>query len=123
MLMSDSLGGSAKTLMFVNVSPSDSNIDESSNSLAYATRVRTIKNDVSKNEANKDVLKWKKTVRPVLSVVCRGLHICISVFCYVWAALKDTHAALNQALLCRRNTGRNKQVYLQRSEHWLSCLK
>lgn len=63
MLMSDSLGGSAKTLMFVNVSPSDSNIDESSNSLAYATRVRTIKNDVSKNEASKDVMRYKKQVR------------------------------------------------------------
>ena len=28
MLMSDSLGGTAKTLMFVNVSPTDANIDE-----------------------------------------------------------------------------------------------
>ncbi|GMH42931.1 LOW QUALITY PROTEIN: hypothetical protein BSKO_10853 [Bryopsis sp. KO-2023] len=36
MLMSDSLGGNAKTLMFVNVSPSDSNIDETQNSLQYA---------------------------------------------------------------------------------------
>lgn len=63
MLMSDSLGGSAKTLMFVNVSPSDSNIDESSNSLQYATRVRTIKNDVSKNEASKDVMRLKRQVR------------------------------------------------------------
>ena len=48
MLMSDSLGGNAKTLMFVNVSPSDSNLDESQNSLTYATRVRTIKNDARK---------------------------------------------------------------------------
>lgn len=43
MLMSDSLGGNAKTLMFVNVSPTDSNLDETQNSLQYATRVRTIK--------------------------------------------------------------------------------
>ena len=42
MLMSDSLGGNAKTLMFVNVSPSDGNLEETQNSLAYATRVRTI---------------------------------------------------------------------------------
>ncbi len=28
MLMSDSLGGTAKTLMFVNVSPTDTNLDE-----------------------------------------------------------------------------------------------
>uniref|UniRef100_A0A2P2JQL3 Kinesin-like calmodulin-binding protein n=1 Tax=Rhizophora mucronata TaxID=61149 RepID=A0A2P2JQL3_RHIMU len=35
MLMSDSLGGNAKTLMFVNVSPSESNLDETHNSLMY----------------------------------------------------------------------------------------
>lgn len=60
MLMSDSLGGNAKTLMFVNVSPTDSNLDETQNSLTYATRVRTIKNDPTKSESNKEVLKLKK---------------------------------------------------------------
>jgi hypothetical protein len=35
MLMSDSLGGNAKTLMFVNISPADSNLDETHNSLWY----------------------------------------------------------------------------------------
>ena len=34
MLMSDSLGGTAKTLMFVNVSPTDSNLDETQVGLA-----------------------------------------------------------------------------------------
>lgn len=57
MLMSDSLGGNAKTLMFVNVAPSDSNLDESMNSLVYATRVRTIKNNALRDEANKEVLR------------------------------------------------------------------
>lgn len=33
MLMSDSLGGNAKTLMFVNLSPAESNLDETNNSL------------------------------------------------------------------------------------------
>ncbi|XP_028079983.1 kinesin-like protein KIN-14E [Camellia sinensis] len=33
MLMSDSLGGNAKTLMFVNISPAESNLDETYNSL------------------------------------------------------------------------------------------
>jgi hypothetical protein len=55
MLMSDSLGGNAKTLMFVNVAPSGSNLDESMNSLVYATRVRTIKNSASRDEANREV--------------------------------------------------------------------
>ena len=31
--MSDSIGGTAKTLMFVNVSPVDANLDETQNSL------------------------------------------------------------------------------------------
>ena len=62
MLMSDSLGGNAKTLMFVNVSPTDSNLDETQNSLTYATRVRTIKNDAKKDEANKEVLRLRKQV-------------------------------------------------------------
>ena len=35
MLMSDSLGGNAKTLMFVNVSPAESNLEETYNSLLY----------------------------------------------------------------------------------------
>merc|ERR1712113_1060783 len=45
-LMQDSLGGTAKTLMFVNISPSSSNADETINSLKYASRARCIENDV-----------------------------------------------------------------------------
>ncbi|KAJ6417450.1 hypothetical protein OIU84_003214 [Salix udensis] len=61
MLMSDSLGGNAKTLMFVNVSPAESNLDESYNSLMYASRVRSIVNDPSKNVSSKEVARLKKT--------------------------------------------------------------
>jgi len=59
MLMSDSLGGNAKTLMFVNVSPTDDNLEETQNSLTYATRVRTIKNDTSKDVVNKEMARLK----------------------------------------------------------------
>merc|ERR1719199_1750376 len=45
-LLSDSLGGSAKTLMFVNVSPARCDVDETMNSLTYASRARNITNDV-----------------------------------------------------------------------------
>ncbi|CAE8601871.1 unnamed protein product [Polarella glacialis] len=48
-LMQDSLGGTAKTLMFVNISPSSSNVDESISSLKYASRARCIENDVQTN--------------------------------------------------------------------------
>ncbi|TXG59215.1 hypothetical protein EZV62_013788 [Acer yangbiense] len=62
MLMSDSLGGNAKTLMFVNVSPAESNLDETYNSLVYASRVRSIVNDPSKNISSKEVARLKKLV-------------------------------------------------------------
>ncbi|KAJ0040808.1 hypothetical protein Pint_28780 [Pistacia integerrima] len=62
MLMSDSLGGNAKTLMFVNVSPAESNLDETYNSLLYASRVRSIVNDPSKNISSKEVARLKKLV-------------------------------------------------------------
>ena len=46
MVLRDSLGGTAKTLMFVNASPSIYNEAETKNSLEYATRVKKIKNSV-----------------------------------------------------------------------------
>ncbi|XP_024384676.1 kinesin-like protein KIN-14I isoform X2 [Physcomitrium patens] len=62
MLMSDSLGGNAKTLMFVNISPAESNLDETHNSLCYATRVRSIINEASKNTTTKEILRLKKQI-------------------------------------------------------------
>jgi hypothetical protein len=47
MLMSDSIGGNAKTLMFVNSSPADYNNAESNNSLAFASRCKDITNSVA----------------------------------------------------------------------------
>lgn len=47
-VMQDSLGGNAKTLMFVNFSPADYNCDETATSLNYATRVKKITNNAAK---------------------------------------------------------------------------
>merc|ERR1711871_1636944 len=47
-LLQDALGGSAKTLMFVNVSPVSNNRDESIMSLKYAQRTKTITNKAAK---------------------------------------------------------------------------
>lgn len=62
MLMSDSLGGNAKTLMFVNVSPAESNLEETYNSLMYASRVRCIVNDTSKHVSPKEIMRLKKLI-------------------------------------------------------------
>jgi len=48
-LMQDSLGGTAKTLMFVNCSPASSNVEETAISLKYATRAKKITNTATKN--------------------------------------------------------------------------
>lgn len=47
-LMKDALGGSAKTLMFVNCSPATSNSDETINALNWAARAKKITKDVKK---------------------------------------------------------------------------
>jgi hypothetical protein len=47
MLMSDSIGGNAKTLMFVNTSPADYNCAESNSSLQFASRCKDITNSVN----------------------------------------------------------------------------
>ena len=61
-LMKDSLGGTAKTLMFVNCSPSVYNEAEMRNSLDYASRVKKIKNTVAKNTETKETMKLKKCI-------------------------------------------------------------
>lgn len=62
-LMSDSLGGNAKTLMFVNISPADYNADETVNALTYAARVKLIKNSQSKGAETKEVSKLKGMIK------------------------------------------------------------
>ncbi|RIB09013.1 P-loop containing nucleoside triphosphate hydrolase protein, partial [Gigaspora rosea] len=49
-LLQDSLGGNANTLMIACVSSSESNLNETINTLKYANRARNIKNSVSINQ-------------------------------------------------------------------------
>jgi hypothetical protein len=46
MLMSDSVGGNSKTLIFINASPADYNSAETLSSLAFGTRCKDITNSV-----------------------------------------------------------------------------
>jgi hypothetical protein len=61
-VMSDSLGGNAKTLMFVNASPADYNADETQTSLVYASRVKLITNNADKNTDNAEISRLKKII-------------------------------------------------------------
>merc|ERR1711967_36692 len=61
-LLSDSIGGNAKTLMFVNCSPVSENGDETNSSLSYAARAKLIVNKVEKNQDSQEVSRLKKVV-------------------------------------------------------------
>jgi len=71
MLMKDSLGGNAKTLMFVNVSPADYNSDETNTSLTYAKRVKNIKNFAVKNTQSKQTDKMNHIIMDLQSEIAR----------------------------------------------------
>eukprot|EP00944_MAST-04C_sp_MAST-4C-sp1_P010332 g10332.t1 len=62
-LLSDSLGGNAKTLMFVNVSPADYNVAETCSSLQFASRVRKVTNKSTKQIENKQIKMLKQKLR------------------------------------------------------------
>ncbi|KAJ1432228.1 P-loop containing nucleoside triphosphate hydrolase protein [Ochromonadaceae sp. CCMP2298] len=62
-LMQDSLGGNAKTLMFVNFSPADYNSDETTTSLMYAARVKKIVNNASKQADSEEVARLKHIIK------------------------------------------------------------
>lgn len=61
-VMKDSLGGTAKTLMFVNCSPSIYNTAETKNSLRYAESAKKIVNKVVKGTESKEVARYKATI-------------------------------------------------------------
>lgn len=61
-VMKDSLGGTAKTLMFVNCSPSVYNTAETKNSLRYAEQAKKITNKVSKGLETKEMARLKNTI-------------------------------------------------------------
>ncbi|PIK59428.1 hypothetical protein BSL78_03641 [Apostichopus japonicus] len=70
MLMQDSLGGNAKTLMFVNISPADYNAEETVVSLTLPGThpgSKLITNDASKNADNKEIARLKNIISKLKS--------------------------------------------------------
>ena len=65
----DSLGGNAKTLMFVNVGPAASNISESVDSLAYGDLVKNITNEVTREAKQAGGTAQARQVAAVLSAL------------------------------------------------------
>merc|ERR1712029_464399 len=73
-LLQDSLGGNSHTLMIACVSPADSNIEESINTLRYADRARKIKNKPIVNQGNdkEEVLRLRRENADLKMQLTRG---------------------------------------------------
>lgn len=63
LLLSDSIGGTAKTLMFVNCAPGVDSSDETLSSLSYAARLKMIVNKVEKNQDTLEVARLKSVIQ------------------------------------------------------------
>ncbi|GMH56505.1 hypothetical protein TrLO_g10873 [Triparma laevis f. longispina] len=66
-VMQDSLGGNAKTLMFVNISPADYNASETMSALEYASRVKQIKNTATKAQEGEEVARLNDIIKRLKS--------------------------------------------------------
>ena len=71
-LMQDSLGGNAKTLMFVNFSPADYNSDETVSSLSYAARVKKIVNNAAKQQESEEISKLRAQIKRLQAGLAAG---------------------------------------------------
>ena len=60
-LMRDSLGGNAKTLMIVNISPLQADARETQNSLDYAQRAKQVTNENSRSYETRELAKLRST--------------------------------------------------------------
>ncbi|KAF7732083.1 hypothetical protein EC973_006338 [Apophysomyces ossiformis] len=61
-LLQDSLGGNSQTLMLACVSPADSNVTETLNTLKYANRARNIRNRVTINQEQGETDRLKSHI-------------------------------------------------------------
>ncbi|KAE9607044.1 putative minus-end-directed kinesin ATPase [Lupinus albus] len=70
-LLQDSLGGDSKTLMFVQISPSDQDVSETISSLNFATRVRGVELGPVKKQIDTGELQKMKTMLEKARSECR----------------------------------------------------
>ncbi|XP_005097334.1 chromosome-associated kinesin KIF4A isoform X2 [Aplysia californica] len=73
-ILQDSLGGNSHTLMIACVSPADSNIEETLNTLRYADRARKIKNKpiINRDPQAAEIMRLKTLVQQLQDQVING---------------------------------------------------
>ncbi|CAL1536848.1 unnamed protein product [Lymnaea stagnalis] len=78
-ILQDSLGGNSHTLMIACVSPADSNIEETLNTLRYADRARKIKNKpiINRDPQAAEIMRLKTLVQQLQGQLLQGgLSMC-----------------------------------------------
>ncbi len=90
MLMQDSLGGNAKTLMFVNISPADYNMDESVVSLTYVSILINYSTSIYINHNSSYIKVFFPKCILSLFISNRCYHELINVCCLrpMWFAIR-----------------------------------
>ncbi|XP_047959009.1 kinesin-like protein KIN-14R [Salvia hispanica] len=71
-LLQDSLGGDSKTLMFVQISPSDKDLSETLSSLNFATRVRGVELGPARKQVDTTELQKMKTMLEKARLECKS---------------------------------------------------
>ncbi|BFZ15016.1 hypothetical protein BsWGS_18056 [Bradybaena similaris] len=73
-ILQDSLGGNSHTLMIACVSPADSNIEETLNTLRYADRARKIKNKpiINRDPQAAEIMRLKTLVQQLQGQILQG---------------------------------------------------
>ncbi|KAL1536782.1 Kinesin-like protein KIN-14R [Salvia divinorum] len=71
-LLQDSLGGDSKTLMFVQISPSDQDLSETLSSLNFATRVRGVELSPARKQVDTYELQKMKTMLEKARLECKS---------------------------------------------------
>ncbi|XP_070197100.1 chromosome-associated kinesin KIF4-like isoform X2 [Littorina saxatilis] len=73
-LLQDSLGGNSHTLMVACVSPADSNMEETLNTLRYADRARKIKNKpvINRDPQSDEIMRLRQVVQSLQMQLCQN---------------------------------------------------
>ncbi|XP_067664129.1 chromosome-associated kinesin KIF4A-like [Haliotis asinina] len=73
-LLQDSLGGNSHTLMIACISPADSNMEETINTLRYADRARKIKNKpiINRDPQQQEIMRLKSLVQQLQVQMIQG---------------------------------------------------
>lgn len=86
------LGGQAKTLMFVHISPEPDAIGETISTLKFAERVATVELGAARvNKDTTDVKELKEQVIAFLYILCLYVKIKRIIVCYLILLMEKLH--------------------------------